>query len=106
MVLVAYNLLSLFRQGILKQQIQQTLSTIRFKCFALGGWIVKSGRKKVLKLSVAMQRRGWLDCLVNSLILAPLFPLNLIPNAKSGFKERCSYLCFFLLSSTDLIKSS
>ena len=26
-------------------------------------------------------------CLVNSLILAPLFPLNLIPNAKSGLNQ-------------------
>jgi len=78
MVLVAYNLLSLFRQGILKQQIQQTLSTIRFKCFALGGWIVKSGRKKVLKLSVAMQRRVWLDGLFSKLVdFSAPFPIKL-----------------------------
>jgi hypothetical protein len=78
MVLVAYNLLSLFRQGVLKQRIQQTLSTIRFKCFALGGWIVKNGRKKALKLSVAMQRRVWLDGLFSKLVdFSAPFPIKL-----------------------------
>ncbi|MDI6759182.1 MAG: transposase, partial [Candidatus Omnitrophota bacterium] len=77
MVLVAYNLLSLFRQGILKQQVQQTLSTIRFKCFALGGWIAKTGRKKVLKLAVAMQRRVWLDGLFSRLVdFSAPFPIK------------------------------
>ena len=68
MVLIAYNLLSLFRQAILKQDIQQHLSTIRFKCFALGSWIAESGRKKVLKLSVVPTRRAWLDGLFSKLV--------------------------------------
>jgi len=43
MVLIAYNLLSLFRQAILKQTIQPMLSTIRFKCFARGKLDYKKG---------------------------------------------------------------
>ncbi len=68
MVLIAYNLMSLFRQGILKEKVQQTLSTLRFKCFALGSWIVKKGRNKVLKLSVNNKRRAWFDGLFSKLI--------------------------------------
>ena len=68
MVLIAYNLLSLFRQVILKEPIQQHLSTIRFKCFALGSWIVKKGRNKVLKLSVNVKRRAWFDGLFSRLV--------------------------------------
>jgi len=76
-VLIAYNLLSLFRQAVLKQKIQPALSTIRFKCFALGSWIVKQGRKEVLKLSVALKRRAWLDGLFSRLVdLAAPFPLK------------------------------
>lgn len=74
MVVVAYNFLSLFRQVILKQVIQPTLSTIRFECFALGSWIVKRGRKKILKLSVNTKRRAWLDALFSKLVdLGPPF---------------------------------
>jgi hypothetical protein len=78
MVVIAYNLLSLFRQAILKQIVQPRLSTIRFKCFALGSWIVKRGRKKILKLSVNMKRRAWLDGLFSKLVdLGPPFPVKI-----------------------------
>ncbi len=78
MILIAYNLLSLFRQAILKQKIQPTLSTIRFKCFALGSWIIKRGRKKILKLSVAVKRRSWMDGLFSKLVgLNVPFPVKI-----------------------------
>lgn len=35
-ILMAYNLMALFRQVVLKSKTQDTLSTLRFKCFALG----------------------------------------------------------------------
>jgi hypothetical protein len=76
-VLIAYNLVSLFRQAILKQDTQQHLSTLRFKCFALGSWITKRGRKKVLKLSVVPRRRAWLDGLFSRLVyLSDPFPIK------------------------------
>lgn len=78
MVLIGYNLISLFRQAILKERIQQTLSTIRFKCFALGSWVVKKGRQNILKLSVGLKRRDWMDGLFGKLVdLSPPFDLNL-----------------------------
>ncbi len=67
-VLVAYNLFSLFRQGILQLQSQSTLATLRFRCFAIGSWVVKNGRNRVLKLSLAVKRRAWMDGLFGKLI--------------------------------------
>jgi hypothetical protein len=61
MIMVAYNLMSLFRQVILRDKAQATLNTLKYKCFALGCWITKDSRKKVLKISVQGKKRIWLE---------------------------------------------
>ena len=58
-VMLAYNLMSLFRQFILNSKTQHTLSTLRYKTFAIGTYLVKDGRTVVLKLSLALKRREW-----------------------------------------------
>lgn len=58
-VMMAYNLMSLFRQAILKGKTQQFLKTIRYKTFAIGAYMIKDGNSKILKLSLAMKRRAW-----------------------------------------------
>jgi len=60
-IMVAYNLISLFRQIVLKTKNQLTLSTLRFKCFALGAWITNHAQKRILKIALARQKRAWLD---------------------------------------------
>lgn len=68
-VMMAYNLMSLFRQAALKasviqsrgKDVQHTLQTLRFKLFAKAGYITHEGRKKVLKLAIAMQQRQWFE---------------------------------------------
>ena len=60
-VMMAYNLMSLFRQAIIKEKIQNTLKTLRYKVFAIGSYIVKDGNTKILKLSLAMKRREWFN---------------------------------------------
>lgn len=60
-VIVAYNLVSLFRQAVLGLKIQPRLQTIRFQCFAIGSWIEKKYRQKVLKVSLAQKRRPWFE---------------------------------------------
>jgi Transposase DDE domain group 1 len=60
-IMVAYNLLSLFRQIILRERRQSTLKTLRFKCFALGAWITERSRRRTLKIALAQKRRPWLD---------------------------------------------
>jgi hypothetical protein len=59
MVMMAYNLMSLFRQVIMESKIQPKLSTLRYRLFAIGAYMVKEGNSHILKLSLAMKRRAW-----------------------------------------------
>lgn len=60
-IMVAYNLMGLFRHLAVQSASHATLSTLRFKCFAIGSWIAKHAGKRVLKLSISGQKRIWLD---------------------------------------------
>lgn len=63
MVMVAYNLMSLFRLLTHQTQPSPKLQTLRFNCFAIGTWIDKEGPITKLKLSVPLKRRQWYDSL-------------------------------------------
>lgn len=65
-ILMAYNLMALFRQFVLKSKSQATLSTLRFKCFALGAWVSKHARITTLKISATGEKRRWLDALFDA----------------------------------------
>ena len=58
-VMVAYNLMSLFRQITLQKQPSPTLATLRFDCVAVGS----SVKSNMLKMSVPLQRRERYDSL-------------------------------------------
>ena len=76
-IMVAYNLMSLFRQVVLQNKTQATLNTLKLKCFALGSWIAKTSRKKVLKISVSGKRRDWLEGLFSNVSqLSPPFSFS------------------------------
>lgn len=61
-VLMAYNLMSLFRQVILQQRTAQPqLKTLRYRVFSIGSYIIQRGNDHILKLSLAMKRRRWFD---------------------------------------------
>jgi hypothetical protein len=60
-VMLSYNLMAVFKLAILQQKVNQRLTTIRLNCFSIGSWLVKSGRKEVLKMSVAPKKRAWMD---------------------------------------------
>lgn len=55
--MIAYNLMSLFRQAVIQHDVQNTLSTLRFKFMAIGAYMIKEGNQTILKLSLAMKRR-------------------------------------------------
>lgn len=76
MVMVAYNLMSLYR--IFSQQtiVHQRLATLRFNCFAVGSWIVKNGNNRILKMAVPLKRRQWFDGLFENIRRTQL-PLSL-----------------------------
>jgi hypothetical protein len=59
--MLAYNLMSLFRQVVVCSKVQPTLKTMRYKVFAAGGYLVKNGNKRILKLCIAMRRRQWFE---------------------------------------------
>ena len=58
-VMMAYNFISLFRKVVLGQKVHQQMKTLRYNVFAIGGYIVKNGNQRILKLSLAMKRREW-----------------------------------------------
>jgi len=60
-VMVSYNLMALLKLVALQTKANERVTTIRLKCFSIGSWIVKSGRKEILKMSVAMKKRVWMD---------------------------------------------
>lgn len=60
-VMLSYNLMALFKLTVLQSKVNERLTTVRLKCFSIGSWIVKSGRNEVLKMSVAMKNRVWMD---------------------------------------------
>ena len=67
-VMLAYNLMSLLRQVLLKtsavkhssNSVQHTLQTLRYKLFAKAGYITTESRKPILNLAIAMQHRAWM----------------------------------------------
>ncbi len=71
-VMIAYNLMSLFRHLTLQKQPCPTLSTLRFNCFAVGSWIENG----ILKMSVPLKRRQWYDSLF-TFIECKKLPLSL-----------------------------
>jgi len=60
-IMVAYNLMSLFRHFALNHHNRATLKTLKVYCFALGAWVVNHSNKKVLKIALHTKRRPWLD---------------------------------------------
>jgi hypothetical protein len=60
-IMIAYNLISLFRHFALNQHNRATHSTLKSYCFALGAWTVSHANKKTLKISLPVKKRPWLD---------------------------------------------
>jgi hypothetical protein len=74
-IMIAYNLMSLFRHITLQTQPTPRLSTLRFNCFAVGSWIDKSNGERTLNMSVPLKRRQWYDSLF-SFIETTKLPLH------------------------------
>jgi Transposase DDE domain. len=63
--MIAYNLMSLFRMFVLQEKIQKTLSTLRYRTFAIGAYFEKVNGKLVLKIALNKKRRAWFSGLWN-----------------------------------------
>jgi Transposase DDE domain group 1 len=63
--MIAYNLMALFRAFVLQEKTQKTLSTLRYRTFAIGAYFEKVNDKMVLKLALNKKRRAWFNGLWN-----------------------------------------
>lgn len=63
--MIAYNLMSLFRQFILQEKTQKRLSTLRYRTFAIGAYFEKIKDQIVLKIALVKKRRKWFTSLWN-----------------------------------------
>jgi hypothetical protein len=59
--MVAYNLMSLFKQRVMGGKSSPSLATVRFKCIALGSYIVHRGRSIILKIAAKDRKRDYID---------------------------------------------
>jgi len=85
--ILAYNLMSLFRQLVLQSSNPPTLATLPVKCFALGAWISTHARKRILKISLSPKNTPGSTVSSQKPALAPLLlPSFQTPNAIFGFK--------------------
>ena len=55
----AYNLMSIFRIFVLQEKTQKTLSTLRYRTFAIGAYFVKVNDTLKLKIALTKKRRKW-----------------------------------------------
>ena len=77
MIMVAYNIMALFRQKIMTSNVAHRLSTVKFQCIAIGSYLVKDGRKTKLKLSAVGKRRHFLEHFFENLeMLHPPFSFS------------------------------
>jgi hypothetical protein len=66
-IMVAYNLVSLFRHIAVQSKTLSSMRTIKAYCFALGAWIAEHAHRKVLKISLPAERRSWMDGLFSQI---------------------------------------
>ena len=59
-IMIAYDLMSLFRHFALNHHKRATLKTLKVYCFALGAWTVDHANRTVLKIALPAKRRGWM----------------------------------------------
>lgn len=57
--MIAYNLMSIFRIFVLQYKTQKTLSTLRYRAFAIGAYFEKVGDTIKLKIALTKKKRKW-----------------------------------------------
>ncbi|WP_043648315.1 hypothetical protein, partial [Chitinilyticum litopenaei] len=57
--MLAYNLMSLFRQAVLRSRVQHTLSTLHGLVLAIGGAWGQGSKQNHLMLSIPRRKRAW-----------------------------------------------
>jgi hypothetical protein len=84
-IMIAYNLMSLFKQVVIPAKAKPMLKTIRYTTLNIGSYIVKTGRDKVLKMSLQMKRRKWITQLWSNIEILSSHLLSLILSSNELF---------------------
>jgi hypothetical protein len=71
-VMIAYNLMSIFRMFVLQEKTQKRLSTLRWRTFAIGAYFQKNNGNIVLTIALTKKRRRWFEDLWNYPLKIPL----------------------------------
>ena len=66
-IMVAYNLMSLFRYFALNESNSATMQTLKSYCFALGAWTVNHSNRKTLKIALPVKKRPWMEGLLSKI---------------------------------------
>jgi hypothetical protein len=77
-IMIAFNLMSLFKQVIIKDKIRPTLKNIRYSSLGIDSHITKNGKDKILKMLMNIKRRSWITTLrQNAAAIQPPF-INIV----------------------------
>src|SRR5690606_30640483 len=56
-VMMAYNLMSLFRQAVVGTKVQHFMKTLRYKVFAIGGYMDQKGQQQDIEAFPADEKK-------------------------------------------------
>jgi len=59
-VMLAYNIMSLFKHAIINAGKSSMMATLRYKLFNISAYITKEGNSRILNLALISKRRQWL----------------------------------------------
>jgi hypothetical protein len=82
--MLAYNLMSLFRQAVMRTKVQHTLSTLHGQVLAIGASWHREAERNTLILSVPRRRRGWFEGLWSHAGDPPTVPPHTVERAANG----------------------
>jgi hypothetical protein len=74
--MLAYNLMSLFRQAVMRSKVQPTLATLHQQVLAIGAYWHQDPKNNRLMLSVPRRRRAWFEGLWTNAGHLPALPIQ------------------------------
>ena len=74
--MLAYNLMSTFRQAVMRTKIQPTLATLHQQVLAIGAFWNSHSEKNQLLLAVSRRRRAWFEGLWANAGAPPVLPIQ------------------------------
>lgn len=74
--MLAYNLMSTFRQAVMRARIQPTLTTLHQQVLAVGAFWNRDPKQNQLLLAVARRRRAWFEGLWANAGDPPVLPVQ------------------------------